>query len=482
MREALGRLAASGAVWVGIETAASALLSFVAAFVVARLVGPGEVGAGAAAVALHVLLWVPVNALFADALVQLPRVSVRTASSAFWASAAVGVVACCLELSLGPVLSFAIGDGRLLAMSAVLAATLPLVGAAGAVQGILTRGRRYRVLAGRALIGQGVGTCAGVILALAGAGAWALVLQQAATSLTGALALLAQGGFRPRAIWRSAAVLRLLRVGATLSASTLVQQGRYRLFAMLLGATAGTAVLGQIHMTFRLVDTVRELLASALWRLLFPIMARRQHDLGALLASLDRTLSLSALFVFPLIGTLALAIEPAVVLLLGPAWQPVAGASRPLLILMAYVFLCFPGGVAMVARGRPGVVLRGNLASTALTLTGVWLLQPASPAAAAWIWTGAQLFVAPYLLFATARTLDAYPGRQCRTGLLPLALALGAVAFASLMPTLGASVPHDAAARIAVALALYLLASTTLLRGPVLDAAHVLMPPPGATR
>ena len=56
--------------WSGFEAAASATLSFASAFIVARLVGPSEVGIGAAVVAVHVLLWVAVNALFADALVQ----------------------------------------------------------------------------------------------------------------------------------------------------------------------------------------------------------------------------------------------------------------------------------------------------------------------------------------------------------------------------------------------------------------------------
>ena len=43
----------------------------------------------------HVVLWVFVNALFADALVQRPAVNDRALSSAFWASTAVGCVAIC---------------------------------------------------------------------------------------------------------------------------------------------------------------------------------------------------------------------------------------------------------------------------------------------------------------------------------------------------------------------------------------------------
>ncbi len=66
----MNRAHASNVFWSGLEAASAAALSFASAFVIARLVGPSEVGIGAAVVAVHVLLWVAVNALFADPLVQ----------------------------------------------------------------------------------------------------------------------------------------------------------------------------------------------------------------------------------------------------------------------------------------------------------------------------------------------------------------------------------------------------------------------------
>ena len=82
----MNRAQATNVFWSGFEAATSAALSFASAFVVARLVGPSEVGIGAAVVAVHVLLWVAVNALFADPLVQRAAVDDGSFSSAFWAS------------------------------------------------------------------------------------------------------------------------------------------------------------------------------------------------------------------------------------------------------------------------------------------------------------------------------------------------------------------------------------------------------------
>src|SRR6185312_9180786 len=86
----------------------------------------------------------------------------------------------------------------------------------------------------------------------------------------------------------------------------------------------------------------------------------------------------------------------------------------------------FPGGVAMVARGRPRFALTANIASTALTLAGVLLIRPSSPSLAAWIWFCGQILVFPYSLLATARVMHAVPLRQWRAGLAPLLIAAAA--------------------------------------------------------
>src|SRR6187455_806278 len=135
---------AANVFWSALEAAVSAVLSFAAAFVVARLVGPAEVGVAAAAIALHVLLWVAVNALFADALVQRSVVDDATFASAFTASVAVGGLAAAVLLATGPALAWSLADDRLVTMAIALAVPLPLVGAAGPVQGLLTRDRSYR--------------------------------------------------------------------------------------------------------------------------------------------------------------------------------------------------------------------------------------------------------------------------------------------------------------------------------------------------
>lgn len=417
--------------WAGSEAAFSAAFSFAGALVIARLVGPSEFGVGAAAVVVHVLLWVTVNALFADALVQCATLTDDAASSAFWASTLAGVFVSILQACSGGLLASALHDSRLQPMCLMLALPLPLVGAGGVVQGLLTRRRAYRALAGRALIGQGLGVVAGTAAALHGAGAWAPVLQQAVGSSAGALTLLLRARWRPHAVWRGNAVTALLRVGAPLTVSTLVQTARYRLFAVALGGIAGSTTLGETHMAFRLVDTVRELSFTALWRLILPVLSERQDDIPALRAMCDRMVRLVSAAMLPVCGVMFLAIGPMTGLLLGPAWHAASRATAPLVTLMAVQCVMFPAGAAVIARGQTGRALAANIASLVCTVAGVALLTPGNAVQAAVVWVAAQAAVLPYMAWINGQAVGASALRPLRAAAPACAAALAGVACAT---------------------------------------------------
>ena len=419
--------------WSALEAAGGALLSVISAFAIARLIGPAELGVGAAAAAVHVLLWVAVNALFADALVQRAAVDDTVASSAFWASVAAGVLAMPVQIGSGWVLAGLLHDPRLVPMALLLALPLPLIGAGGAMQGVLTRARGYRALAARTIVGQGAGAAVGIVLASHGAGAWAPVVQLTVSSIGGAATLLATARWRPRPVWSAAAVRGLLSVGLPLTASTLVQLGRYRLFAILIGGTAGAAALGQVHVAFRLVDTVRELAFTALWRLMLPILSDQQHDRAILLATVDRLLRLTSRLLLPLCAVLAVSLVPVVSIILGPGWAAAGHAALPLVGLMALLGLMFPSGVALVAAGGARQALYANLAGLVATTALVLIARPADPWHAVLVWCGGQMFVSPYALWMNGRVLGVGPFRPLRAGLAWLVpcVALAWIAIAS---------------------------------------------------
>jgi O-antigen/teichoic acid export membrane protein len=149
---------------------------------------------------------------------------------------------------------------------------------------------------------------------------------------------------------------------------------------------------------------------------------------------MDRCLAWSSLMAFPLCGAMALGIQPLVQMLLGPVWRPSGAATLPLIALTAWLFLAFPAGVAVIARGRPQYTLIANIAGTIATGIGVLLVRPGSPLDAVLVWLGAQLFVSPYILHANGRVLRTGPLRPLRGGVSMLAATLVATSAAFMLP------------------------------------------------
>jgi len=444
--------------WSGLDAAAAAVMSFVSAFAVARMVGPAEVGIGAAAIAVHVMLWVLLTASFADAIVQRTGLSDAEAASAFWAAVLAGVVLGIAQAGSGLLLSPALHDPRLLPMGVALALPLPLVAAAAVAQGIATRARSYRLLATRTVIGQGLGAVCGLVAAACGAGAWAVVIQQAVGSAAGALTLVVSCRLLPRPRARLREVGGMLAVGLPLALSTLVQTGRYRLFALLLGAVAGPGPLGQIHLSFRLVDTLRDLTATALWRLMLPELSERQRDPQGQLAAADRYLAAYAGLLFPAFGAVGLLAGPAIAIALGPAWRPAADAAPALVAVAAAGLLTASGGTAAIARGRTQLFLWSNVCGTVLTVVLCLLLRPATPLHAALVWAAAQLATLALMETGIAGALRCSWLRPVQAGLRPIAAAAIATACGLLLPDLLGAAPSPgllAVLRLATAVTVY---------------------------
>ncbi len=428
----ISHLKLSDVAWPAVEAGGAAMLAIVSSFVVARVVGPAELGIAATIVSAHVLLWVVVNALFADAVVQHADIDHGALSAAFWASTSVGVAMMAVQVGCGWGLAWLMDDDRLLAMAMILAVSLPLVGGAGVVQGILTRNRAYRWVALRTLIGNGIGTCFGIVASVHGLGAWAIVGQQSVSSGVGALVLIVFARWSPALVWRWSSVRALLRVGLPLTAGTLILLARYRVFAILLGANAGAAALGQVHIAFRLVDTVRDVSFTALWRLFLPDLSRYQHDRDAMLVCVDRLLRLSSMIMLPLCGGLVVSLVPFVALALGPEWQEAGKAAIPLVVLMAALAVTFPSGVALVAAGQPRLPLYANLAALVATSAGVVIWQPQTAREAIVIWCASQVLVIPYVAQASARALGVGLLRPLREA-VPMTLLTGLAVFLSII-------------------------------------------------
>src|SRR5690606_29910155 len=128
------------------------LLAFITSLVIARLLGPREVGLAAMALVFSSLALILVDAGLPSVIVQRPQLTERDKSTAFWTGMALGVLLTLIGVALSWPLASLYGEPKVQPLFAVLSLTL-LFTAPGVIQGaLLNRELSFRKLEVRTMI------------------------------------------------------------------------------------------------------------------------------------------------------------------------------------------------------------------------------------------------------------------------------------------------------------------------------------------
>ncbi|WP_135469366.1 oligosaccharide flippase family protein [Crenalkalicoccus roseus] len=399
---------------------------------IARAIGPEAAGTGAIAIAAFLLADLAGAALFTDAVVQRRGLSRLEARSAVTAQVLAGLAGAAVLAALAPVIARQVGVPEVQPLILTLAGLLPFSAFSGAVSGLVLREGRYLLLALRALIGLPLALAAGLAVAQAGHGPWAMVAHQMTATLLVFLLLLtlARQRLRPRLSLRALGVL--WPVAGPQVLSVIVQAGRYRLFVLALGTVVAEAVVAVSNVAFRLVDAVLAVVWTATPRIALPRFSALQHDRKALAEAYGDVAELQALIGMPIATGVALIAPDLVQALLGPVWAPAAEAARVVGLVAVASFAYGDAGSLFVALGKARRNLLVAGIAMAMPLLALLLLRPESPIGVAWCWAASTLVIAPFVTFLALREIRRSPlwllGR-----IAPALAATGVMAVAVLL-------------------------------------------------
>src|SRR6202030_812876 len=131
------------------------------------------------------------------ALTREQAPSPRLESTVFWISVAVSGALMLLLCAAAAPLGFAFRDPSLGPVLAALSAILVLCGMLAVPNARIARGQRFLVFAGAEVVATLVSAAAAIASALAGLGAWSLVIQQLTLWSIKAVWVFGASGFRP---------------------------------------------------------------------------------------------------------------------------------------------------------------------------------------------------------------------------------------------------------------------------------------------
>jgi O-antigen/teichoic acid export membrane protein len=455
-----GASAARAVRWSGLSVLGRQGFQIAFAVLLARLIGPESYGAVGAATLLVTLSALLLDQGLAAALVQraeLPRYAPGAAASVnLLGAAALAAGAMLAAPALGAFFATPDLPGMLLWLGPGLLIKAAMI----APRAMLLRRLALAAVGKAEIAGAVVGSVAGAIAALSGAGPAAFVVMTIVSDVLVAVALLAfERGPVPNRHLR--AFVPLLGFGSRVFATNGIAYVSRNTDTVLVGRFLGPAPLAQYAMAYRVLVLPVQMLGQSLNRVLFPLLSRLQADRSALAREMERSSSLIAMLTVPPMVLIACGAEPIVRLVLGSAWLPAAPVMTVLALAGARETVFYSVPVLMRACGRADLGLRVQILSTIVQVAGIVAGLRFGMVGVAAGYAIAGVAVTPLLLTVQRRLTDASIGRQLRVLLPPVhAAAWGALAYGVVAVAAGAAGPLLVlllgAAAFAVAVALVL--------------------------
>jgi O-antigen/teichoic acid export membrane protein len=391
--EGLTRRTLTGLLWMGSGKAVFTLLQFLVLGVLGRLVAPADFGVVSAALVVVGLSTIVSNLGLGPALIQRPQLEQRHLDTAFTASVALGVMLGALVWAGAPLAADLMRMEAVTPVLRALAWLFPINALGTVASSRLARDLEFSWLAARDVITYGLGYgAAGIATALLGWGVWALVAAEIAqTTLKSALLLARHPPPRRLALERQA-FKDLAYFGGGFTMARLANYAAVYGDNVVTGRYLGPAALGFYGRAYSLMSAPAYAFGTVLDAVLFPAMAKVQHDQRRLATAYLRAVALIALLVLPLSAVIILVAPEVVRVALGPRW---AEAVAPLQVLgIGMLFRTSYKMSDSIARSTGAVYRRAwrQMIYAALVVIGAWVGQHWGIVGVAWGALGALTF------------------------------------------------------------------------------------------
>ncbi|HEU5262480.1 MAG TPA: lipopolysaccharide biosynthesis protein [Gemmatimonadales bacterium] len=381
----LTRRTITGMFWTAWGKGAHGVLQLVVLAVMARLLSAADFGVVSAALVVIGFSHIFSQLGFGPALVQRPTLEQRHLDTAFSASVLFGALLGASIWIAAPAAAEFLRIEGVRPVLRALAWSFPLQGLGVAADSLLRRELRFRWLANLdvAVYGLGYGAV-GIGLALAGWGVWALVGAYMAQTLLRSAILLVK---RPPSLRRPLEIRAfrdLLYFGGGFTVARAANYVAVQGDNLVVGRYLGPQALGFFGRAHSLMAAPAYGFGTVLDQVLFPAMAKVQHEPARLQTAYRRGVALIALLTLAPSAAIILLGPEVIEVVLGPRWAPVVAPFQILTIGM--LFRTSYKMSDSLARSTGAVYRRAwrQVIYAALVLLGAWVGQHWGIAGVAW--------------------------------------------------------------------------------------------------
>lgn len=391
--------------WKLLERGGNSLVQLVVQIIMARLLAPEEFGALAIMLVFVNIGNVIVQSGLNTAIVQAKEVDDVDLSTVFWMSFGVSLVLVVVFYISSPLVAEYYAMPHIIWPLRFLG-LLMLVTAFNSVQvAIVQRELQLRKVFNATLASVLFSGAIGIVSAVAGAGLWALVLQQFAYQVTSCFVLGLQVKWLPSISFDGFKARKHFSYGWKLLLSGMLDQGYQSLSDLIIGKQFSTLSLGLVSQGKKYPQALGMMLDGAIQPVMLSAVSRIQDDKGGVKRLVRRALKTSTFLIAPSMTLFAVSASPIVGLLLGDKWLPCV----PFLQMYCFVYALLPIHTtnlqALNGMGRSDLFIKLEVTKKAYGICCILF--------AAFVLKNVYAMVAMYMLTSVVSTfVNAWPNKR----------------------------------------------------------------------
>ena len=324
MEESLKKKTVKGLGWSALDNAARYGMQFCIGIVLARLLSPDDYGLLGLAGIFTVVCTALVNGGFTTALIRKKDVSDDDYNTVFICNLGMSLLLYAVTFICAPLIANFFERQELTALARVSSLGL-IIGALGLVQQTrLTKRIDFKTQTKITIVASAVSGVAGIGMALAGFGVWALVTQQLMIQILETLQLYIYNRRLPRFRFSIESFHDLFGFGWKMLVSRLLDVVWKELTQVVVGKFYSPATLGQYTRAKHYAKLFSSNLTTVVERVTYPVLSSIQDDKQRMTSAYRRIIRTSMFITAVALFSLAGVSEPLIYCMIGPKWQEAA--------------------------------------------------------------------------------------------------------------------------------------------------------------
>lgn len=399
-----GKKVATNWLWRFFERCSAQIVTFIVGIVLARVLGPKAYETIAIVTVITAILEVFVTSGFGSALIQKKDADDLDFSTAFYFNVGICVVLYVLLFVSAPFISRFYDKPELTKIIWVEGTILIIAGIKNIQHAYVSRHMIFRKFFFSTLFGTLISGVVGIVLALSGAGVWALVAQSLLNPFIDTIVLWITVKWRPKRMYSWKSLKTLFSYGWKLLVSGLLDTITTKTSSFIISKQASDDPnLSYYQKGESFPSLLTGSINASINSVLLPALSSEQDKKERVKLMTRRAIKTSSFLIMPMMAGLAVCADSIVYLLLGPAWMPCVPFLQIFCLIYAFYPIHTANLNAIKAIGKSDIFLILEIIKDSVSIALVIVCAKYGAKAVAFAVLGGSFF---------SQFVNAYPNRK----------------------------------------------------------------------